>query len=69
MKLHYTVLYSFLLGVANAASTFTPARPPAILLAVKSPYFSTWQQQAVAVVTAVTWLDNGQHSGRKLRLS
>jgi hypothetical protein len=43
MKLHYTVLYSFLLGVANAASTFTPARPPAILLAVKSPYFSTWQ--------------------------
>ena len=27
-----------------AASTFSPARPPAIPLAVKSPYVSCWQQ-------------------------
>lgn len=37
-----------LFNVTNAAalqtpkSTFTPARPPAIPLAVKSPYLSTW---------------------------
>ncbi|KAG9236430.1 hypothetical protein BJ875DRAFT_525698 [Amylocarpus encephaloides] len=27
----------------RGVSTFTPARPPAIPLAVKSPYLSTWQ--------------------------
>lgn len=27
-----------------AASTFSPARPPAIPLAVKSPYVQAWQQ-------------------------
>ncbi|KAJ5594326.1 Glutaminase A [Penicillium hispanicum] len=27
----------------GAASTFTPARPPSLPLAVKSPYLSTWQ--------------------------
>ncbi|KAF1812219.1 glutaminase GtaA [Eremomyces bilateralis CBS 781.70] len=32
-----------LLAVANA-STFSPARPPAIPLAVKSPYLNTWLQ-------------------------
>jgi hypothetical protein len=26
----------------TAQSTFTPARPPSIPLAVKSPYLSTW---------------------------
>jgi hypothetical protein len=31
------------LALASAQSTFTPARPPAIPLAVKSPYFHTWQ--------------------------
>lgn len=25
-------------------STFSPARPPALPLAVRSPYLSTWQQ-------------------------
>ena len=30
--------------VALSASTFSPARPPAIPLAVKSPYVSCWQQ-------------------------
>lgn len=31
-----------LLPWAGAQSTFSPARPPAIPLAVKSPYLSTW---------------------------
>jgi hypothetical protein len=44
MTFYCTGLFSILLGVANAVSTFAPARPPAIPLAVKSPYFSTWQQ-------------------------
>ena len=30
------------IGVTSAASTFSPARPPAIPLAVKSPYLNTW---------------------------
>ena len=29
---------------SEAASTFKPARPPAIPLAVKSPYVNCWQQ-------------------------
>jgi hypothetical protein len=37
------VLLSTLLVIADADSTFNPARPPAIPLAVKSPYFNTWQ--------------------------
>lgn len=32
---------SFIASV-GAQSTFTPARPPALPLAVKSPYLSTW---------------------------
>jgi hypothetical protein len=28
--------------LVNAASTFSPARPPAIPLAVKSPYLNSW---------------------------
>ena len=31
-------------SLSYAASTFSPARPPAIPLAVKSPYVSCWQQ-------------------------
>jgi hypothetical protein len=27
----------------SSQSTFSPARPPAIPLAVRSPYFNTWQ--------------------------
>lgn len=30
----------------TANSSFTPARPPAIPLAVKSPYLSVWQNAA-----------------------
>ncbi|KAH8596626.1 glutaminase GtaA [Bisporella sp. PMI_857] len=37
-------LSAALLTTATAQSTFTPASPPAIPLAVKSPYFSTWLQ-------------------------
>lgn len=29
---------------AQKSSSFSPARPPSIPLAVKSPYLSTWQQ-------------------------
>ncbi|KAH8690740.1 glutaminase GtaA [Talaromyces proteolyticus] len=47
MKPSY-ILYAlgvFLTGVV-ADSSFTPARPPAIPLAVKSPYLSVWQNAA-----------------------
>ena len=30
------------IGVASAESTFSPARPPSIPLAVKSPYLNSW---------------------------
>lgn len=33
---------SLLTAAAGAASTFSPARPPAIPLAVRSPYLSIW---------------------------
>ncbi|TKA69798.1 hypothetical protein B0A55_06469 [Friedmanniomyces simplex] len=33
-----------LAGVCYAQSTFSPLRPPALPLAVRSPYMSTWQQ-------------------------
>ena len=36
------LLCTSLLTLSNAASTFSPARPPALPLAVKSPYLSTW---------------------------
>lgn len=38
-------LTSLISGIAaqSQASTFTPGRPPAIPLAVRSPYLSTWQ--------------------------
>jgi hypothetical protein len=32
----------FLTAIAQVNSTFTPARPPAIPLAVKNPYLSVW---------------------------
>lgn len=35
-------LLSLLVSSVSAQSSFTPARPPAIPLAVKSPYVSTW---------------------------
>lgn len=31
-------------ALCSAQSTFDPLRPPAIPLAVKSPYLNTWQQ-------------------------
>jgi hypothetical protein len=36
------MLGAALLKLSGAQSTFTPARPPSIPLAVKSPYISTW---------------------------
>jgi len=36
------VLLASILDLSSAVSTFTPARPPAIPLAVRSPYLSTW---------------------------
>ena len=42
---HYHALpFAALIAASYAASTFSPARPPAIPLAVKSPYVSCWQQ-------------------------
>ncbi|KAJ4331030.1 hypothetical protein N0V87_009488 [Didymella glomerata] len=42
--MHFTLLsaLSSLLAATSAQSTFTPARPPSLPLAVKSPYLSTW---------------------------
>jgi hypothetical protein len=36
------LLVAALAGSGAAQSTFKPARPPAIPLAVKSPYLNTW---------------------------
>ena len=35
--------FALLLVTGSAQSSFSPARPPAIPLAVKSPYLSAWQ--------------------------
>jgi hypothetical protein len=40
-RLAIAILFS-ILSLGNAASVFAPARPPALPLAVKSPYLSTW---------------------------
>ncbi|KAJ5624405.1 hypothetical protein N7510_000714 [Penicillium lagena] len=40
---HLSLLVSSLVGAIAAQSTFSPARPPSLPLAVKSPYLSTWQ--------------------------
>jgi hypothetical protein len=39
---HFALLVSSFVASVGAQSTFTPARPPALPLAVKSPYLSTW---------------------------
>lgn len=39
-----TLSLPLLASCIYAQSTFSPARPPAIPLAVKSPYVSAWQQ-------------------------
>lgn len=36
-------VFTLFLSLAAGASTFSPARPPAIPLAVKSPYLNTYQ--------------------------
>lgn len=40
--LSFCLSVASLVSYAGAASTFSPARPPALPLAVKSPYLSTW---------------------------
>jgi hypothetical protein len=47
-----------LLGQTLSQSTFSPARPPSIPLAVRSPYLSTWQDS-----TEATLQDNGHNFG------
>ncbi|KAK0860093.1 hypothetical protein LTS02_008753 [Friedmanniomyces endolithicus] len=43
--MHYTLpSLAALAGVCYAQSTFSPLRPPALPLAVRSPYMNTWQQ-------------------------
>ncbi|KAF2431647.1 DUF1793-domain-containing protein [Tothia fuscella] len=37
-----SLLFTFFTTITNADSTFSPAHPPAIPLAVRSPYLSTW---------------------------
>lgn len=39
-----SILMSSLAGLAIGQSTFSPLRPPAVPLAVRSPYLSTWQK-------------------------
>lgn len=39
-----SLIFAAVAGLCHAQSTFSPLRPPAIPLAVKSPYMSTWQQ-------------------------
>ena len=38
----FSFLVVFLITLCRATSTFSPARPPSLPLAVKSPYLSTW---------------------------
>ena len=40
----FTLTLVSVVALCNAQSSFSPLRPPAIPLAVKSPYMSTWQQ-------------------------
>ncbi|KAK7550004.1 glutaminase GtaA [Phyllosticta paracitricarpa] len=40
--LPFVLIATCLVAAASAASTFTPARPPALPLAVKSPYLNVW---------------------------
>ncbi|KAK0357268.1 hypothetical protein LTR02_000092 [Friedmanniomyces endolithicus] len=43
--MHYTLpCLAALAGVCSAQSSFSPLRPPALPLAVRSPYMNTWQQ-------------------------
>lgn len=42
LQSYLTVLGGLLFSTAGALSTFTPARPPSIPLAVKNPYLSAW---------------------------
>lgn len=44
MNILDSLLFAAFWACVSAASTFSPARPPAIPLAVKSPYLSAWQQ-------------------------
>lgn len=44
MKLYHFALFASLVSIGWSASTFKPVRPPALPLAVKSPYLSTWQE-------------------------
>lgn len=43
-SLYFALPFTAFVCVSYAASTFSPARPPAIPLAVKSPYVNCWQQ-------------------------
>ncbi|KZM27291.1 catalytic [Ascochyta rabiei] len=42
MQISLLSLWSCLLSIVSSQSTFTPARPPSLPLAVKSPYLSAW---------------------------
>ncbi|ORY68717.1 uncharacterized protein BCR38DRAFT_455604 [Pseudomassariella vexata] len=42
MRLEFAALGLLAEGLANAASTFSPARPPSIPLAVRAPYLNSW---------------------------
>ncbi|CAL3968598.1 unnamed protein product [Diplocarpon coronariae] len=42
MRSHLLITIATAFGSVASGSTFSPARPPAIPLAVKSPYMSTW---------------------------
>lgn len=42
VKMQTLLAFLFCFVLAAAQSTFSPARPPSIPLAVKSPYLTTW---------------------------
>lgn len=42
MQVSLLAIFGCLFLVTSAQSTFSPARPPSLPLAVKSPYLSTW---------------------------
>lgn len=48
-------LVALVATVTQAASTFKPTKPPAVPLAVRSPYLSAWLQGEAGGILPGTW--------------